>query len=750
MSLLSGGVRLADQSHPRDGAAGSWISGPLHGAATRMAAAKNESTKPDKLMKTSNRNGVILALVLGVSTISQGCHTHTTRVRYTPVPVSTVKHETVIVQAPAKNPVAVARPASAPAAVPYSPGIAEIVGMVQSGIDESVLVAYVQSAPTRFSPTQAEIDYLREIGTPEAVIEALLDSAAGVGPGAVAGQSGDPSVPRSVVQAAPSAGTAAPPPVVVQQTVVAPAPVVQAPVVVQYPQFYEGLSPYGSWISVDGYGWCWRPTAAVIDASWRPYHDRGRWLYSDQGWYWQSDYSWGWAPFHYGRWHLSGHHGWVWMPGTVWGPAWVSWRTSDRYCGWAPLPPEARFDLGVGFSYHGARVGVSFGFGLADAHYTFVGRDRFCDPAPWRYYRPRHEVHAIYNKTTVINNYVVQSNNTVINRGIGVQEISRVSRSEVRKVSIREMPGQNPGGVKPDRLVKAGSDTVVYRQNVPAMASRGQAGAGRQEASKERGVVRSTSGGSGTGSVERSTVIRKATADGGSGRVVVRSTPTARATTTAPVRSSNEVRRNIAGGSSASPQPFRSAPASSVSNENRSVQRRSLSATPSSPSSVRPTLSPTLQRRSVSSPTAAPTGSAPAVRSGQSVVRRVPPSVTRQATRPQATVRSAPAVSSGFEARKTPAPVRPPQRTYTPPPASRSVAAPTAAPRREVVRSTPRPQSTAPAVRPASPAPRAMSLPQRSAPPRVSPSQSAPTSRGARGNVPSRSGGSRQENRGVR
>jgi hypothetical protein len=743
-----------------DGAAGSWVSGPLHGIARRITAGKNELIEPDKLMKTSNRNGVIVAMVLGLSTISQGCHTHTTHVRYAPVPVSTVKHETVIVQAPAENPAAVARPTSVLAAVSYSPGIAEIVGMVQSGIDESVLVAYVQSSTTRFSPSQAEIDTLRDIGTPEAVIEALLDSAAGVGQGAVAGQSIDQTVPRSIVQAAPSVTAAAPQPVVVQQTVIAPPPVVQAPAVVQYPQFYEGLSPYGSWISVDGYGWCWRPTAAVIDVSWRPYHDRGRWLYSDQGWYWQSDYSWGWAPFHYGRWHLSGRHGWVWMPDTVWGPAWVSWRTSDRYCGWAPLPPEARFDLGVGFSYRGARVGVSFGFGLGDLHYTFVGRDRFCDPTPWRYYRPRHEAHAIYNNTTVINNYVVQSNKTVINRGIGFQEISRVSRSEVRKVSIREMPGQNPGRVKPDRLVKAGSDTVVYRQNVPAMASRGQAGVARQEASKERGAVRSTGNAGGTGSLSRSTVVRKATADSGSGRVVVRSTPTVRSTTTAPVRSSNEVRRSTVSGSTTSPQPVRSAPASSVSSQSRSVQRRSLSATTSTQPSVRSTTSPSLQRRSVPSGPVSPAAAAPSVRSRQSAVPSVSPSPYRQVTRPQATVRSAPTVSSRFEARKTPAPVAPVQRvspaatrqrTYTPPPASRRVVAPTTVtPRREVVRNTPRPQAAAPAVRSASPASRAMSLPQRSAPTRVSPSQSTPSSRGSSGTVPSRSGGARQQNRGVR
>ena len=32
--------------------------------------------------------------------------------------------------------------------------------------------------------------------------------------------------------------------------------------------------------------------------------------------------------------------GWLWIPGDVWGPAWVQWRRGDRHAGWAPLPPQ--------------------------------------------------------------------------------------------------------------------------------------------------------------------------------------------------------------------------------------------------------------------------------------------------------------------------------------------------------------------------------------------------------------------------
>ena len=58
--------------------------------------------------------------------------------------------------------------------------------------------------------------------------------------------------------------------------------------------FYDSLGSGGSWVELGDYGYCWQPSVAVIQRDWRPYCDRGRWLYSDCGYYWQSDYSWGW------------------------------------------------------------------------------------------------------------------------------------------------------------------------------------------------------------------------------------------------------------------------------------------------------------------------------------------------------------------------------------------------------------------------------------------------------------------------
>ncbi len=102
--------------------------------------------------------------------------------------------------------------------------------------------------------------------------------------------------------------------------------------------FDDALSPYGEWTDVDGTR-VWRPTPSVVGEDFQPYATNGQWVSSDYGWYFQSDYAWGWAPFHYGRWALDPNHGWIWIPGTVWAPAWVDWRIGGGYIGWAPLPP---------------------------------------------------------------------------------------------------------------------------------------------------------------------------------------------------------------------------------------------------------------------------------------------------------------------------------------------------------------------------------------------------------------------------
>lgn len=104
-----------------------------------------------------------------------------------------------------------------------------------------------------------------------------------------------------------------------------------------YDDFYQGLAPYGQWIQDPEYGYVWSPAE---DASFRPYYTNGHWVMTEFGNTWVSEYPWGWACFHYGRWTYDAYYGWLWIPGNYWGPAWVSWRVGESFYGWAPLGPD--------------------------------------------------------------------------------------------------------------------------------------------------------------------------------------------------------------------------------------------------------------------------------------------------------------------------------------------------------------------------------------------------------------------------
>lgn len=168
--------------------------------------------------------------------------------------------------------------------------------------------------------------------------------------------------------------------------------------------FYDALAPDGTWVNDATYGWVWQPKEVVGDADWQPYLTGGHWIYTDSGYYWESDYKWGWATFHYGRWARI-HGGWAWVPGCTWGPAWVSWRECDDAYGWAPLPPGCEFDAKVGFSWRGGHVAAGFEFGLVEADFCFVPCGFFLNINCWRHRCGHVECHKHFGRCVVRNEY---------------------------------------------------------------------------------------------------------------------------------------------------------------------------------------------------------------------------------------------------------------------------------------------------------------------------------------------------------
>jgi hypothetical protein len=192
-----------------------------------------------------------------------------------------------------------------------------------------------------------------------------------------------------------------------------------------YDVFYDRLAPDGQWLNDDQYGYVWQPNVAVSTTSWRPYSD-GRWVWTDRGWFWQSNEDFGWATYHYGRWALIDGAGWVWVPGRHWAPAWVSWRhtDNDEYVGWAPLPPESSFSTSVGI-----HPWCDTYYDIGPAAFAFIRIGDFGRPSYRESYLPQQENLGFFNRTTNITN-ITYNNNVINNYGPEFQRVSQAVQQQ--------------------------------------------------------------------------------------------------------------------------------------------------------------------------------------------------------------------------------------------------------------------------------------------------------------------------------
>jgi len=196
--------------------------------------------------------------------------------------------------------------------------------------------------------------------------------------------------------------------------------------------FYDELSPFGQWIQDAQYGYVWVPDVAD---DFRPYWNDGYWVMTPFGNTWVSEYPWGWAAFHYGRWMYNTYYGWVWIPGYVWGPAWVCWRHGGGYYGWAPLGPW--FSFGIAF-------------------------DTYVCPSNWWVFIPHgnlyhHHHHQTYGprgkdffaQTATINNvYTNTENHAVFVTGPKEDEVRQATGENVTVYNIADDPTPGPAAIK--------------------------------------------------------------------------------------------------------------------------------------------------------------------------------------------------------------------------------------------------------------------------------------------------------------
>ena len=183
--------------------------------------------------------------------------------------------------------------------------------------------------------------------------------------------------------------------------------------------FYNRLAPYGNWIWLQGQ-YVWVPQN--VGPAWRPY-TVGRWAFTDRyGWMWTSNEPFGWATYHYGRWGFSNRVGWFWVPGNRWAPAWVSWRKSNDYLAWAPLPPA--YDEGVSIEVN-AR-------GVPDYYWQVVpNRDFLSDDLPRRIVRDKNRFNPILRETQPLGNVTINNNNVVVNNVVNVTYVEQKTNEKV-------------------------------------------------------------------------------------------------------------------------------------------------------------------------------------------------------------------------------------------------------------------------------------------------------------------------------
>ena len=208
-----------------------------------------------------------------------------------------------------------------------------------------------------------------------------------------------------------------------------------------YQQFESTLAPYGSWTEDATYGRVWTPSQEYVGSDFMPYATGGEWVpTSDYGYAWSSDYDWGWAPFHYGRWlFLAGCGGWSWIPGTIWGPAWVDWRYGGGYVGWAPLAP------------HGVLIGPPSSLGTRTP-WRFVVASEFTHRNPLMV--PSHVVPTVFARTAPVRNLRTMTMGGVTTHITLGPPISTVSRDLGRSI--------------PALALKSTAPSVLPRQHIMA------------------------------------------------------------------------------------------------------------------------------------------------------------------------------------------------------------------------------------------------------------------------------------------
>ena len=322
-----------------------------------------------------------------------------------------------------------------PASIKPTGALAELVKLAESGVEESVMMAFVTNSTRPFNLGVEQIIYLNDIGVPGSVVTAMIQRDQAL-KGLAGGPEPVPAAPASI--AAPSQATSQPadPGVYAPQPVAPPAPP-QMAVAPQppmdnatveylpppaedtgYSTYYDSLAPYGTWVDVAGYGPCWQPTVVIANPT-------------------------------YG----------------------------SSYCGWAPLPPGAWYRPGIGLTFRGRHVGASFGFGLGIGSFAFVDVGHFRNSHLNRHALPHQQAIQVYDRT-VASTRIVGDRHGVINHGIPVARVAAATGTEIHRVAIHDADSAAGHGARGEQFEGNSRSLSVVRPQFPSRSGTAPASGG--------------------------------------------------------------------------------------------------------------------------------------------------------------------------------------------------------------------------------------------------------------------------------
>ena len=221
----------------------------------------------------------------------------------------------------------------------------------------------------------------------------------------------------------------------------------QVRVTISYDSFHNQLSPYGTWSYDRRWGEVWHPTR--VSSNFRPYYN-GHWVNTrEYGWMWVSNERFGDITYHYGRWVSDPRRGWLWVPGYVWAPSWVVWRSGGGNIAWFPMPPGDNYYGNS--SYRGRydnRYGYNDWYGSSYSNNQFlslwivVGQDHFADQNYRNYIAPQRTYGGFMSQSRDATNYTTV-NNYVVNRSIDTALPQQTNNQRFQPVAASSVIGRS-------------------------------------------------------------------------------------------------------------------------------------------------------------------------------------------------------------------------------------------------------------------------------------------------------------------